>query len=86
MPNFQVIQDVPKSLPLAHRQALRELFGDGPTGTDPEHTNRCTGEVLVLLTETLGYTAAQAVGGLMIVGGAHAMETQAFRNRRVRSL
>ena len=60
MANFQIIQDVPKSLPLAHRQALREIFGDGPTGTDPEHRKRCEGEALCLLTERMGYTQVQA--------------------------
>ena len=60
MPHFQIVQDAAKTLPLSHREALREIFGDGPVGTDPEHRKRREGEALVLLTERLGYTYVQA--------------------------
>ena len=60
MPQFQIIEDAPKGIPLSHREALRAIFGDGPTGTDPEHRKRCEGEALVLLTERMGYTYVQA--------------------------
>ena len=42
------------------REILRGVFGDGPTGTNYEDANRNLGNVLILLTEGLGYTAAQA--------------------------
>ena len=60
MPDFQIVQDAPIHMPLSHRQALQDIFGDRPVGTDPEHRKRCEGEALCLLTERMGYTNVQA--------------------------
>ena len=60
MPDFQIVQDAPIHMPLSHRQALLDIFGDRPVGTDPEHRKRCEGEALCLLTERMGYTNVQA--------------------------
>ena len=60
MPNFEIIRARTGQLRSDQRRALLEVLGDGPTGTDQEHANRMLGEALIMLTEVLGYTAAQA--------------------------
>ena len=60
MPNFQILDDLADNLSPAHHRLLLELFGNGPTGTDPVASKRLQGQALCFLTEVMGLTSVQA--------------------------
>ena len=60
MPNFTIIDPRNEQYRSGQRKKLIGVLGKGLTGTDAGHTNLIMGRALLLLTETLGYTAALA--------------------------
>ena len=60
MPNFQILDALGDELSPTHHRLLRELFGNGPTGTDPVESKRLQGQALCFLTEVMGLTSVQA--------------------------
>ena len=56
----QLAKGVTPESPSELHATLRAVFGDGPTGTDPEQTKLTRGEALCQMVERLGFTNVQA--------------------------
>ena len=60
MPNFQVVDPLTEKLRQAGGEELKSLLDKASVTTDPLQSNRLMGNVLIILTEKLGFTNAQA--------------------------
>ena len=79
MPNFQLIDARAEMLALRHLQALREVLGERTDRNGPVAANRLLEQALIVLTESLSYTAAQA---WRISARAHAKLAERPASRR----